>query len=413
MQTQTKFPFKLFFSLILLNFIPNLYETIKIFFVNTSATSLSVVSQIEWFDLINEVLITFLTVPLYSLLNKEVCSEQFKKKSFQAFSLTCILYWLFSIVVYSFTRSMVSFMTGTTHQETIRYLQLETIAFAIGIIPTFFLIIFTIVRRHVLINILLFSKMFAIVIGDFLLINKYGSFGISYANMLTNVLLSIVCICIAIRSKLLELDFHISRSFIKEWLQVGIFVGMQIFLDNWIYAVMVCKMVNAVSEQGNYWIANNFIWNWLLVPCIALSEIIKTDCKNGVIDLPMKRYGKIVGCITGIWFLTIPTWPFLFKYLMQVENAKTIMHIVLMLVPFYATYMISQIFDSIFYGIGETKYNCLISIFVNIIYYGIVYLLFKQHIFTMNITFIVLMFGIGMFVHAILSYIFFIHLRKH
>ena len=53
--------------------------------------------------------------------------------------------------------------------------------------------------------------------------------------------------------------------FAVSWMRIGSFAGIQIFLDNFIYTVMVCRMVNAVSESGNYWVANNFIWGWMLV----------------------------------------------------------------------------------------------------------------------------------------------------
>lgn len=29
---------------------------------------------------------------------------------------------------------------------------------------------------------------------------------------------------------------------------------------------MISRMVNVVGEQGTYWVANNFIWSWLLLP---------------------------------------------------------------------------------------------------------------------------------------------------
>lgn len=67
--SRKKFNYSLFISLMLLNFIPTIYETVKVFFVNSTATSLDVVSQMEWFDLIDEVLKSSLTIPLYFLLN--------------------------------------------------------------------------------------------------------------------------------------------------------------------------------------------------------------------------------------------------------------------------------------------------------------------------------------------------------
>ena len=59
---------------------------------------------------------------------------------------------------------------------------------------------------------------------------------------------------------------------------------------------MVVKMVNLVAEQGNYWVANNFIWGWLLIPITALIEIIKRDSKN-YRELKQSNYYFIIGFV--------------------------------------------------------------------------------------------------------------------
>ena len=48
-----------------------------------------------------------------------------------------------------------------------------------------------------------------------------------------------------------------------------------------------------------------------------------------------------------------------------------------------------------------------ISLFVNVVYYGIVFLLFKMNLFKTDMKFIILMFGIGMIVHMMLSIVFY------
>ena len=48
---------------------------------------------------------------------------------------------------------------------------------------------------------------------------------------------------------------------------------------------MIARIVNVVNEQETYWVANNFIWGWLLLPVIQLGELIKQECgtnKNAV-----------------------------------------------------------------------------------------------------------------------------------
>ena len=95
---------------------------------------------------------------------------------------------------------------------------------------------------------------------------------------------------------------------LREWCKTGAFSGLQQFVDNFIYAVMVCKMVNAVSGQGNYWIANNFIWGWLLIPITALSEVIRRDCKDGYCGLKQFDYYFVAASTVVLWTITIPLW---------------------------------------------------------------------------------------------------------
>jgi hypothetical protein len=62
-----------------------------------------------------------------------------------------------------------------------------------------------------------------------------------------------------LKEKLIVVSFQFDKVFVKDYLFIGLFSGAQILLDNMIYSAIVCKMVNAVSEQGNYWVANNYM----------------------------------------------------------------------------------------------------------------------------------------------------------
>ncbi len=55
-KTTTKFPFHLFFSLMLLSFIPFLYTLVRTNLIvnNLITDGLGIAGHIEWFDLINE-----------------------------------------------------------------------------------------------------------------------------------------------------------------------------------------------------------------------------------------------------------------------------------------------------------------------------------------------------------------------
>lgn len=49
--------------------------------------------------------------------------------------------------------------------------------------------------------------------------------------------------------------------------------------------LIVMKMINDVSQVGDYWLTNNFIWRWLLIPMFAIGTMVKKEYYNG--------YGKI------------------------------------------------------------------------------------------------------------------------
>jgi hypothetical protein len=194
-------------------------------------------------------------------------------------------------------------------------------------------------------------------------------------------------------------------SHLKMWGKVGLFAGSQQFLDNIIYALMIVRMVNAVSESGNYWISNNFIWGWLLIPITCLSEIIRKDAGINGYNLKQKNYYSITIFTLIIWVILIPTYKCFFYSVEGIDNYNRIFEIVIKNLGFYVFFALSQIPDAIFVGIGKTKYNAINSLICNIVYYGIWFVLYLTNLVTMNMDMIIIMFGIGNIVHWTISII--------
>ena len=136
------FNYKLYFSLIFLSLFPALYQTIRtmIISISTDSSVFNVIGQLEWFDLINETLLAFLHIPLYAIFNRVIKNDDdnFPKVTFKVMTVGFILYFLFSIIVYIISRSLIGFMNVNESDIDLvtRYLNLETIAFVIGFIIT-------------------------------------------------------------------------------------------------------------------------------------------------------------------------------------------------------------------------------------------------------------------------------------
>ena len=109
--------------------------------------------------------------------------------------------------------------------------------------------------------------------------------------------------------------------------------------------------------------------------------------------------------------LRLTFWDWFLDDIMSVSS-KDILPIVMLSVPFYVTYIISAFLDAWFISKGKTIYNMIISLIVNIVYYGIVYVLFTKNMFILNMQFIIFMFGIGMIVHMILSIFLYVFEKK-
>lgn len=147
------FNWRLFVALCALSLIPAIYQTVKTFIIssNNQSTVFDIIGQMEWFDLINETLQAFLIIPLYSILNKIFKNDEksFAKYTFKTGLLTFIIYTLFSTGVLIYGAVLIKAMNPNEIDLAIvsAYLQLETIAFMIGIIVSFVNVVFIVVGK--------------------------------------------------------------------------------------------------------------------------------------------------------------------------------------------------------------------------------------------------------------------------
>ncbi len=412
-QNIKKFNFSLFLALCIIALAPAIYQTIRTFLISTngSTEAIDIIGQMEWFDLINETLIAFIIIPLYSILNKVFKEEQakFAGTVFKMGIIVVIAYAIFQIGVLIYGHHLVSFMNPNevNLKDVTSYLRLETIAFMMGIIVSYVNVIFVVIGKAKNMYIMLVLNCLLLVISDFILVPNFGVNGVAYSNIIINSLLAIGSVILIILQKYLKIEKYqkADLKIIKDWCKIGSMSGGQSFIDNIVYALMIGKMVNLVAEQGNYWVANNFIWGWLLIPITALTEVIRRDTKDGYQALKQTNYYLIIAGIFIIWLISIPFWPIFFNKVQNLENYQTIFRITIKLLPFYFAYALCIVPDNIFIGLGKTEYNLINSLIINLVYYGIFYLLYLSKMINFTMNTIILMFGFGMVVHLIVSWI--------
>lgn len=404
-----KFDWWMFLALCLLALVPTIYQTVitRLITEHTNPGALDILGQMEWFDLIDETICAFLIVPMYSILSKAKKRENFNQRVFKLGIIVVALYTVFSIGTFFYGVGMVSFMNPGEIDVAAAYgyLSLETIAFMIGIVFSFVNVVFIVLDKPKYMYAFLVAKILLSLLSDFLLIPSMGVNGIAVSNIISNTIMGVIGVAMLIAAKQIKVGKYNKEDvpFFKDWAKVGLFAGGQQFLDNIIYALMIARMVNAVSESGNYWVANNFIWGWLLIPISCLAEIIKKDAGSDGYNLKQKNYYSIMSIVFVVWFALIPTYNWFFGTVEGIENSSRIFEIVVKNLAFYVAYSLCQVPDSIFVGMGKTKYNAINSLIINIVYYGIWFILYKTGAVTMNMYMIILMFGLGNVTHLVVS----------
>jgi Na+-driven multidrug efflux pump len=195
-------------------------------------------------------------------------------------------------------------------------------------------------------------------------------------------------------------------AWIKDLFKIGGISGLESFVRNIAFMFMVIRMVNVVGEQGTFWVANNFIWGWLLLPVLQLGELVKRDCgeSDSVIKDKTLGYFGITTIIVVLWVVSIPIWKPFLRDVLQLSNYNDVLNIALVSVGFYVLFAYNNVIDSIFYGIGKTKYMLFQSVIINSVFYGSLFVLYVAGIYQPTLMLIAIMFAAGIAFDSLLTY---------
>lgn len=108
------FRWNMWIALCALSLVPTIYQTIRtaLAYVNTSASGIDIIGQMEWYDLIDETLKALLIIPLYSVLNKinKENNKNFSRFTYISLIIVFILYFIFNIGVFFYGTSLIKAM---------------------------------------------------------------------------------------------------------------------------------------------------------------------------------------------------------------------------------------------------------------------------------------------------------------
>lgn len=419
--------YRLWLAILVTLLMPTVYKTVRIFILGSfpDASGIDIASQLQWLDLFYEVIQEALILPLFFILGKYINDkEDFSNKVRGGLVVTSLIYAVLSVFIIVFAKPLVMFMgqSDSLINETITYIRLETVAALFLTLVKFLMIVLVTIKKDKNLYIVLAVQMILSIVLDLFLVSKLrfslnlGVNGIPITNIIVNILLIMFIIIILYKDDIKIFKFKKTKyKWMKEWFHVGKYSGVESFLRNLVFMLMIIRMVNVVSEQGNFWLANNFLWGWLLLPSLALSDLIKQEVAENKDNIRTKTFGYLVltTIFALVWLLSIPLWKSFLKYVMNIDNYELVLKLVLVQTPFYLLFLYNNIFDATFYGRGKTDYMLYQSIAINIFYYGFMFILYLTKVFKPTIINIALMFATGMALDFIPTMIlYFILLKK-
>ena len=417
--------YKLFAALLVLGLAPTIYTTARVFFLGQlpGEYSFSIAGQLSWVNLIYEILKEAIILPLYYFINKAKDKGKLSNIIRTGMLISLSVYAILSALIFVFAEPLLALMAidSSIIAESAAYIRIESIANVFTILADFILISLVAINKSKYLYAFTCAKLVLCLVLDTFLVStlpvsaNLGVNGIGYSNIIVNALLLIVAFVFLAKEDVKiftkkKLDF----SWVKEFAKIGSISGVESLVRNVAYMVMIARMVNVVGEQGTYWVANNFIWGWLLLPVIQLGELIKEEVSADRENVRRNSLGYfgITSIISVLWFASIPMWKPFMLHALGVSDVEKLFELVMVLVGFYVLYAVQNVFDATFYALGKTHYMLFESVVTNSIYYGIAFILYMTGAWVPTLTGIALLFGIGNAFDSIVSLVAYAFLLK-
>ena len=422
----SKINYKLFLALLVLGLVPTIYTTVRVFFLGElpGEYSFSIAGQLSWVNLLYEILSEAIVLPLFFFIGKVLTDKnEFANRMRTGLLVSVGAYTVLSVVIIAFTKPLLSLMATDKAiiDASATYIRIESVASIFSLAFNFIMVGMVTLGKEKYVYALTAVKLVLCLLVDTFMVStlpvslNLGVNGIAFSNIIVNVLLVATAIILLNKEGIVLFKKEkLSFRWMKDFAKVGGISGLESFVRNIAYMLMIARMVNMVGEQGTYWVANNFIWGWLLLPVLQLGELIKRETatdENAVKNNSLGYFVITLG-ICVLWCITIPLWKPFMEHVLNFTDVDKLFELVMVLLGFYMLYAFQNVFDSTFYGLGKTNYMLFESVVTNTIYYGTAFILYFCGAWTPSLIGIALLFGIGNAFDAIISLVAYVFLLK-
>ena len=422
----SKINYKLFLALLVMGLCPTIYTTLRVFFLGElpGEWSFSIAGQLSWVNLLYEILSEAIVLPLFFFVGKVLTDKkEFANRMRTGLLVSVSSYAILSIIIIVFAKPLLSLIAtdNAIIDASATYIRIESVASIFSLAFNFIMVGMVTIGKEKYVYVLIAVKLVLCLLVDTFMVStlpislNLGVNGIAFSNIIVNAILVATAIILLSKEGIaLFKKEKLSFVWMKDFLKVGGISGLESFVRNIAYMLMIARMVNMVGEQGTYWVANNFIWGWLLLPVLQLGELIKRETATDENAVKNNSFGYFVitAVICVLWCVTIPLWKPFMTHVLNFSDVDKLFELVMVLLGFYMLYAFQNVFDSTFYGLGKTNYMLFESVVTNVIYYGGAFILYLCGVWQPTLIGIALLFGIGNAFDSVVSLVAYVFLLK-
>ena len=408
---------RLYSTLVLKTLLPTSYLSVQLHLLgeHPSTSGVIIASQVVWLSLMFKVLQDLFIMPLYFILGNTITDQnETRSKLKTGLAIIVAVFALTTGTLFLAAPSLVKAMAQSPNlvEVTTDYIRVEIFGFFVESLNSFLLIPIQLLKLNKVLLISLILKLVLTISLDVLLLSplsfsfKLGVQGVAYSSLLTN-LATFLLLLVLLH---LHLPLHLLTwrtckfTWLRTWARLGLFSGLDSLVRNLTYSIVILRSMNLLEEAGTYWTATTFIWSYLLLPFLPLSEVLRVRVSTSTKEQPhlavLAPFLLLTVAIAVLWLVSIPGWRFVLVSVLQVAKPEDNMHLLLLLLPFYIAFMFGHLFTSVLYALGKTNLIALKSVIGNIAI-GSFFVLTATKVLPLTLTSVSLIFGSGLLLGTI------------
>ena len=416
----------LFLLIFLFMALPRFYRSYSVYLIGNAipdTNALATVAQWQFIELLLEVVQETFVLAIFffvgrGIQNKEGPGSPIRTSLTTIFLFSCVL----AAILFVLSDNFVSII-GTPEairETTSTFLKIKTAGIPILLLSMASVIIVeTINRKRMLLTLAILQVVYRFIFdslfyGGYTFSLNLGVLGVAWSDLIASFGLLITALILIKPIAFAKVRNFISVFTLKDWrvyLRVGGWSGLDSLVRNFAYFFMIVRLLNIIGENtiGGYYLAMHIFWSFLLVPILALSESAKVLIANHSADLNRVRalwYSSLVigGIIVLLWLIFLPFWGSVAGILNSNSEVVNLSGraMALLIVP-YILLALNLVTDSIFYGVGKTRYMAYQAIITNGTVYVIAFIAYLTGFWAPTFTSIMILFGIGILIDSILT----------